>query len=61
TCPSGFLNVGNKECRGKCDKRECCEKEKETCKDDFKCPDGYLNRGHKECSGKCDQRECCEK
>ena len=26
TCPSGFLNLGDKECRGKCDKRECCEK-----------------------------------
>ena len=26
TCPRGFMNLGDKECRGKCDKRECCEK-----------------------------------
>ena len=26
TCPSGFLNLGDIECLGKCDKRECCEK-----------------------------------
>ena len=25
-CPRGFLNLGDKECRGKCDQRECCEK-----------------------------------
>ena len=26
TCPRGFLNVGDKECRDECDERECCEK-----------------------------------
>ena len=25
-CPRGFMNRGDKECRGKCDQRECCEK-----------------------------------
>ena len=24
-CPDGYLNLGDKECRGKCDQRECCE------------------------------------
>ena len=26
TCPDGYLNLGDKECSGKCDRRECCEK-----------------------------------
>ena len=30
TCPDGYLNLGDKECSGKCDRRECCEKGKKT-------------------------------
>ncbi|CAN0019027.1 unnamed protein product, partial [Sphacelaria rigidula] len=49
-------------CRGKCDKYECCYKEKKkTCKDDYYCPAGYSNVGNKECRGDCDEHECCEK
>ena len=25
-CPRGYLNRGDKECRGKCDQEECCER-----------------------------------
>ena len=25
-CPDGYLNRGDKECRGKCDQEECCER-----------------------------------